>query len=61
MTKEKARDLLREWLDKRSEQGQDLPIYDEVVYQKETFGTPTTFEQYTFRYLIKLAYDMQDS
>lgn len=57
MTKEEAHDILRDWLDERSDYGKDLPIFDEVVIQ---YFDVNCIRQYTFRGLLKIAYDLKD-
>lgn len=76
MTKEVARKMLNEHIQKDvSNFGfYELPIFDRIAYFKleshQDKATPTdpegfsivpiTAEQYSFRHLIKIAYDLQD-
>lgn len=67
MTKEEARNILQDWI---SEKTQDhlgehrdmiLPIVDEQVYNKMSFDVAQTIrEQWSFKGLIKLIYDLED-
>jgi hypothetical protein len=67
MTKEKAREILENWI---SEKTQDhlgehrnliLPIIDEQVYNKMSFDVEQTIcEQWSFKGLIKFIYDFED-
>lgn len=49
MTKHKAREILERYFTRVT--FTSLPVNDEVIYIDE-------FEQYTFKYLIKIAFDL---
>ena len=53
MTKEQAREYLKEYLEKKD---CNLPIVDEVVIQLQT---PFIISEVTFKYLICIAYDLR--
>lgn len=76
MTKEEAREMLEKWINHKTKHKEmTLPIVDEVVLSKierqykdteikEPGVWPSgelSFEQYTFKYLIKIAYDLKDN
>lgn len=67
MTKEKAREILDNWVrEKAFEGGFILPFVDQIVCKEissdNTLSTElraaTTFTEWTFKGLIKLAYDL---
>jgi len=56
MTKEEARQLLDDYLhDLYGQYGAKLPIYDVVIAQK---FDGNTLEDISFRYALKIAYDL---
>jgi hypothetical protein len=56
MTKEQAKDLIKEYLSKN-----DFPIIDAVVYNRISFNIPQSInESYTFKGLLCIAYDLQE-
>lgn len=58
MTKDEARKLLEDWLNEMVEAGREirLPIVDQnVIFMIEE---DVKFTQYTFKGLIKIAYDL---
>jgi hypothetical protein len=57
MTKELARTLLRNFCKEKIEDGQELPIYDEVVTRTYSNGTLNTW---TFRGLLQFIYELED-
>jgi len=60
MQKEEAISLLEDWLSAKVNLGEKaikLPIIDEVVSTKILSNG---YSQYTFKYLIKVAYDLED-
>jgi hypothetical protein len=57
MTKEEAKDHLDDYLSDSYERGRMLPEFDEIVLQY--FGEKGVV-QYSFRYLLKIAYDLED-
>ena len=67
MTKEKAKEILENWISERTTDSLGehkdirLPIFDELVYSKMSFDVAEKInEQWTFRGLIKLIYDLED-
>ena len=67
MTKEKAREILEEWISKNTQdhlgEHKDirLPIIDEIIYNKMSFDVEETIcEQWSFKGLIKFIYDLED-
>jgi hypothetical protein len=66
MTKEEAREMLKELLlsltyNNCGELDMTLPIYDiNTNTVKHDDGMNIIFEQYSFRYLVKIAYDLED-
>lgn len=63
MTKEKAHEILNKYLKYNFGNDNDklnrIPIFDAVVYTKTVDGN--ILEQYTFRGLLKIAYDLHES
>jgi hypothetical protein len=60
MTPDLARKLLEDWINAHQIEVR-LPIVDEVVYQKTSFDAQETImQQYTFKALIKIAYNLKD-
>jgi hypothetical protein len=57
MTTELARTLLKNFCKEKIEDGQELPIYDEVVTRTYSNGTLNTW---TFRGLLKFIYELED-
>lgn len=61
MTKEQARDILNKWIadntygDVGVLYPATLPVYDEVVYTEQT---DNSVSEWTFKGLIKIAYDL---
>ena len=74
MTKKEARKMINDHIKFHCETfgSYNLPITDEVVFfkmksesvenmEKDTiYSVPYKIEQYTFKYLIKIAYDLED-
>jgi len=70
VTKEEARELLGLYVDKLNEFGRELPIFDEVITVINTNSTAEQqckfelldpFIDYSFRGLMKIAYDLKDA
>jgi hypothetical protein len=60
MKQKEAIKLLEEWINEHQVEVK-LPIVDEVVYQKISFDVKETIiKQYTFKALIKIAYNLKD-
>jgi hypothetical protein len=57
ITKEEARELLIKYT--RSQQG-ILPVYDANIQIKDETHCTIVMKEYTFRYLLKIAYDLTD-
>jgi hypothetical protein len=57
ITKEQARELLIKYA--RSQQG-ILPIYDANIQIRDDVHGQFVISEYTFRYLLKVAYDLTD-
>ncbi len=57
MNKDKAREILEEWIDSKTEDNisMRLPYVDEVVI---TIQSNNKTSQYTFKGLIKIAYEL---
>ncbi len=67
MTKEKAREILENWISKKTLNclgehiDMKLPIVDEQVYNKISFDEKQTIcEQWSFLGLIKFIYDLNE-
>ena len=60
MSQHEARKILQEYINGviNLTKGFDLPIFDEVAHQSFTDGE---LKQYTFRYLLKIAYHLKDN
>jgi hypothetical protein len=61
MTKEEAREILNDWSFWRYDVmggAFTFPINDEIVYQETTSNSVT---QYTFKHVIKIAYNLKDN
>ena len=59
LTKEKARYILNGYILYGIAKGcEPTPIYDELVFSEET---ETGISQYTFRHLLKVAFNLQDN
>jgi len=57
MTKKDARTLLKNFCKEKIENGQELPIYDEVVTREFSEGCINTW---TFRGLLQFIYQLED-
>jgi hypothetical protein len=55
LTKEKARELLQIYI--RNHNGM-LPMYDAIVSIRSEVDNQFTITEYTFRYLLQVAYDL---
>ena len=67
MTKEEARNILGDWISEKTKdhlgehRNMRLPIVDEQIYNKISFDVKQTiYEQWSFKGLIKLIYDLED-
>jgi hypothetical protein len=57
ISKEKARELIQMYLNSHNN---ILPIYDANIIIDDESGGKFTITEYTFRYLLKIAYDLTD-
>jgi hypothetical protein len=57
LTKEKARELLEMYI--LNHNGM-LPMYDAIVSIRTEVDNQFTISEYTFRYLLQVAYDLTD-
>ena len=60
MTKQEARDILQEYIDSNAGMGIKLPIFDENIYNIDKLESDKVFESWSFRGLLKIAYDLKD-
>lgn len=64
MTKEEARELLGDFIASKNwiEHRLDLPEVDEVINKiSSDYALNVLFDQYTFKGLLKIAYDLKDA